>query len=182
MKTLVTIAMLGLSLPCLAQRSLIPTQPQVVKETVAAANETSELTKKFEASKGKLQYPASGVVTDHFGKHPHPTTKGVEVDNAGVDITTVANASVRSVFDGKVSSVFMTNKTQMVIVQHGAYFTVYTGLTSIGVKNGQSIVAGQELGIVANDTEKKKSSINFQVWRSKGEGTIKLNPEEWLKG
>jgi septal ring factor EnvC (AmiA/AmiB activator) len=70
----------------------------------------------------------------------------------------------------------------MVIVQHGAYYTVYSGLASIGVKTGQMVVAGQELGLVPKNTEKKKPTFNFQVWRTKGEGRVKLNPEEWLKG
>ncbi len=182
MKIIVTIAILGLSLPCIAQRPVNPMQPQMVTETVAPANENTVLTKKFEDNKGKLQYPANGAITSHFGKQHHPTAKGVEVENAGVDFTTAANAPVRSVFEGKVSSVFMTGTTQVVVIQHGAYFTVYTGLASIGVKIGQQVISGQELGLVANDVEKKKPSFNFQVWRTKGEGAAKLNPEEWLKG
>lgn len=182
MKTFITLAIVSLSLPCLAQRPLSPTQPQVAKEYAPPANENTELTRKFEDHKGKLQYPANGVITGHFGMQPAPLRIVTMIDNVGVDITTAPNASVRAVFEGKVTSVFMSGNTQVVFVQHGAYFTVYSGLASVGVGIGQFVVAGQELGLVAKDPDNKKPSFNFQVWRSKGEGAAKLNPEEWLKG
>ncbi|PQJ11739.1 hypothetical protein CJD36_008055 [Flavipsychrobacter stenotrophus] len=136
----------------------------------------------FEGNHGKLYWPvAQGSISDHFGTHPHPLAKSVMVDQAGIDIRTSPSAAVRAVFEGTVSSVFSTGGSDLiVIIQHGNYFTVYNGLASVSVKNGQHVDTRQPIGIVANNDE-GEPTVNFQIWKSAGKGAkVKLNPETWI--
>ncbi len=136
----------------------------------------------FEGNHGKLYWPvAQGSISDHFGTHPHPLAPSVMVDQAGIDIRTSPSAAVRAVFEGTVSSVFSTGGSDLiVIIQHGNYFTVYNGLASVSVKNGQHVDTRQTIGIVANNDE-GEPTVNFQIWKSAGKGAkVKLNPETWI--
>ena len=73
----------------------------------------------------------AGVVTQGFGRQPHPTLDGITIDNNGIDITTEAGNRALSIFQGTVSSVFnLPGAGTSVIVTHGAYRTVYTNLAN----------------------------------------------------
>ena len=61
----------------------------------------------FEKNQRHLAWPVMrGVVTQGFGLQPHPTLKGIKIDNNGIDITTEAGNRVLAIFEGTVSSVF----------------------------------------------------------------------------
>ncbi len=144
--------------------------------------EDVELAENFEGNKGKMYWPVEkGYITDHFGIHPHPLYPKVSIENAGVDIQTDENARVRCVFNGTVTSVFsVSGSSQIVMVRHGNYCTVYNGLASISVKVGDEVRAKQTIGTVANNDE-GLPVVNFQIWKSSGKkDNVKLNPEQWI--
>ena len=73
----------------------------------------------------------AGVVTQGFGRQPHPTLSGITIENNGIDITTEAGNRALSIFQGSVSSVFnLAGAGTSVIITHGAYRSVYTNLTN----------------------------------------------------
>ena len=161
-------------------------KPRVVPEREAqpllSTPNDIELSSNFEGNKGKLYWPVSqGVISDHFGVHPHPLAPKVMINNSGIDIQTSPNATVHAVFDGVVSSVFSTiGDNQTVIVHHANYFTVYNNLTNVAVKIGQHVNAKQALGTVINNDE-GVPVINFQIWKATGKkGSTMLNPEQWI--
>ena len=135
----------------------------------------------FEGNQGKLYWPvAKGAITDHFGTHPHPLAPKVIMENNGIDIRTTAGAPVRAVFEGTVSSVFPVEGSQIVMIQHGNYFTVYNNLASVSVSKGQHVSTMQNIGVVGTN-EEGEPTIKFQIWKSNGKkGQVKLNPESWL--
>ncbi len=146
-----------------------------------APNEV-ELANNFEGNKGRLYWPVEkGYITDHFGQHPHPLEPKVLIENNGIDIQTVASADVKAVFEGIVSKVFSTvGSSQIVMIQHGNYFTVYNGLSSVSVKTGQHVNVRQVIGQVANN-DNDVPTLNFQIWKSNGKkSNVKLNPEQWI--
>lgn len=136
---------------------------------------TKALNSQFEANKGKLPWPVSkGLVTDHFGTHPHPVLKGVIVQNNGVDIQAESGATVKCLFNGTVSTVTkIPGYDYMVMVRHGLYFTVYSKLVSVNVKKGDEVTTGQALGRLANE----EPELHLEIWQDKN----KLNPEVWIK-
>jgi len=105
----------------------------------------------FEKNQRSLPWPVMrGVVTQGFGRQPHPTLSGITIDNNGVDITTEAGNGVLSIFQGTVSSVFnLPGAGTSVIVTHGAYRTVYSNVAQCALKKGDAVEVGQRLGVVA---------------------------------
>ncbi len=142
------------------------------------------LSNSFEGNRGRLYWPVDkGFISDHFGTHPHPLAEKVMIDNPGIDIRTSEGATIMGVFDGTVSSVFSTvGSNQVVIIQHGNYFTVYNGLQSVSVKKDQHVNAHQPIGTVAKNDE-GEPTVNFQIWKANAggkKGQTKLNPEQWI--
>lgn len=132
----------------------------------------------FEKNKGRLPWPVEkGFISGHFGVQPHPTLERVTVNNKGVYLQTVSGAQARAVFEGEVSSMFLMGGTTAVIIQHGNYRTVYSGLKSVSVKKGDKVTAKQQIGVIYSDPDQDNSTLLFfQVWRDKEI----LNPELWL--
>jgi murein DD-endopeptidase MepM/ murein hydrolase activator NlpD len=144
--------------------------------TAEAASE-AELTRLFESSKNKLDWPvSSGFITSKFGKQNHPVLKRITVVNDGIGIQTEKNSSVKAVFDGEVTVVgTIQGKNNVVIIRHGDYMTVYARLKTINVKKGQKVKRNDIIGEVYTDKD-GISELEFQVYK----GFTKLNPENWL--
>lgn len=149
--------------------------------SIALAPETVLINADFEKNKGVLPWPVSaGVITSRFGKHPHPTLDQVVVNNNGVDFTAEKNATALAVFGGKVTSVFnIPGAGQNIIITHGSYKTVYSGLADVLVKQGDTVTARQKLGTIMFDGE--EYSLHFEVWKVGSESGSAQNPEFWIK-
>ena len=93
------------------------------------------MTGDFKNNQGRLPQPVeNGLVTRRFGKQQHPTLPGVQITNNGIDIRTERNAKVFSVFEGKVvSKQFIPGYQNMLIIQHGDFYTVYSNLGEVFV-------------------------------------------------
>jgi septal ring factor EnvC (AmiA/AmiB activator) len=140
--------------------------------------ESQLLSNSFANNKGKLPWPVvKGVISEHFGVHPHPLMKDVDINNNGVDIATNNGSVVRAVFDGEVKAVVnMPGAGQFVLVRHGEFFTIYSNLKDIYVKVGDKVKTKENLGSILFDDEDSKTVMHFEVWK----GQIKLDPEDWL--
>lgn len=145
--------------------------------TPTSTPEVTELSKEFESNRGKLPWPVtSGVVVDQFGKHKHAIATKVEIENNGIDIQTGQGAKARAVFEGTVTNVIsMPGLGQTVLINHGKYFTVYSGLTNVQVKKDDRVNTKQTIGTVMNN-EDGVAVMNFQVWN----GASKMNPSLWI--
>ena len=149
------------------------------KEAVLTATpENLALSSDFRGSKGSLPWPVErGTIGKHFGRQEHATIKSVEVINNGVDIVTEQDAEVRAVFSGTVSvRQFIGGYNNVVIIQHGNYYTVYSNLAEVYVKKGDVVKTRQSIGKVAKDAQSGQSELHFEVWLEK----THLNPEGWI--
>ena len=136
----------------------------------------------FESNRASLPWPVMrGVVTQGFGRQPHPTLSGITIDNNGVDITTEAGNGVLSIFQGTVSSVFnLPGAGTSVIVTHGAYRTVYSNVAQCALKKGDAVEVGQRLGVVAG-APGSNAILHFEVWKVAGSERTPQDPRTWLK-
>ena len=158
----------------------VPSKPKTESAPLMLTPTDVALANNFEGNKGKMYWPVTqGYISDHFGVHPSPLSKYVIVDNDGIDIRTSANAPVRAVFEGTVGSVFTVEGTKVVAIQHGNFFTVYNNLASTSVVKGQHVNTLQTIGVVA-ENEEGEPTIKFQIWKSNGHNSVKLNPELWI--
>lgn len=155
------------------------TQAPALNPTVIAMTpEETALSNSFSDNKGRLPWPIEkGVVSSSFGEHPHPVLVGVIVKNNGVDILTQSGAMARAVFNGSVSGVVgLPNGAKAVIIRHGDFLTVYSNLSSVLVRNGQSVSTKQNIGIVRSDDQESKNELHFELWHNK---SIQ-NPMLWI--
>lgn len=136
----------------------------------------------FAKNKGKLPWPvAEGFISEKFGIKPHNLHRKVSIENDGIDITTTKDSDVRSIFKGVVVDiVLMPGLYNVVLIQHGDYYTVYPNLVKLLVKRGDKVNTKDVIGKIGYDSE-KGSVLNFQIWKNSGKvGFDKLNPELWL--
>ena len=179
-KTAKTASDADVNLPRVPYR---PKAPAAEAGTLLLTPTDEALASNFEGNRGKLYWPVEkGYISDHFGTHPHPLAPKVIIDQKGVEIQTSANAPVRTVFDGTITNVFSVGGSQQIVmVEHGNFFTVYSGLSSISVKKGQQVTTRQTIG-EAGVNEEGIPTISFQIWKSNGKkgSAVNLNPEQWL--
>ena len=158
------------------------TKVPVGEETETPLLETPEfraVSDDFRSNRGRLPWPVqNGVVSRRFGIQPHPELKNVKIRNNGVDIATEASATARTVCKGKVvSSQFIPGLNNMVVVQHGNYYTVYSNLEQVQVRCGDELQAKQSIGkVAAPKLGTTQSQLHFEVWKEKD----RLNPAEWI--
>ena len=125
------------------------------------------LSKDFAANKGKLPWPVEkGYISKKFGTYRHPDLSKVELENNGVDIRTEKHSSIRAVFDGKVIGI-ISNPTykNAVIINHGAYFSVYTKLNEVYVSRDQKVSTKDMIGKVYTDEETGTSEVHLEIWK-----------------
>jgi septal ring factor EnvC (AmiA/AmiB activator) len=134
------------------------------------------LSTSFEENKNKFSWPVSGFISQKFGRQNHPVLKGIILQNDGINIQTTEGEVVKSIFDGEVRRVaFIPAIGTSVIINHGDYFSVYSGLKDVYVKMGQKVTSRQDLGVVQVNTE-GISELRFQIRKN----IVALNPEDWL--
>lgn len=145
-------------------------------ETPASANakiETDPTSISFQQNKGRLPWPVQGEVVRNFGVQAHPTLKGIEITNNGIDIQSAGQAEVQAIFEGKVAGTqFIPGYQNLVILQHGNYYTVYSNLEEVYVRRGEQVALGQTIGQLS----KSKNELHFELWRDKQH----QNPLSWL--
>ncbi|MCW5910395.1 MAG: peptidoglycan DD-metalloendopeptidase family protein [Cyclobacteriaceae bacterium] len=151
------------------------------RERNKTSREASEaaiaLSASFEDNKSKFPWPVSGFVAQGFGRQDHPVLKGIVIQNDGVNIQTKQNEVVKAVFNGEVSKIAATmGFGNTIIIKHGSFFTVYTGVKDIVVKQGQAVSTSQELGKVHVNGD-GISELRFQIRKN----FDALNPQEWLR-
>ncbi len=141
------------------------------------ADASIALSASFEENKMKFPWPASGFVSQRFGRQMHPVLKGIEIQNDGINIQTKQGESVKTIFGGEVKRVALIGGIgTAVIIGHGEFFTVYAGLKEVTVKTGQKVIPNTELGKVVATSE-GISELRFQIFKN----TTPLDPQKWLK-
>jgi len=104
----------------------------------------------FMAAKGRIPYPVKGNIIKKFGDM---TDAGSA--SKGIIIRTRANAQVISPYDGTVLFAGpFRGYGQLVIIEHGdGYHTLLAGLGRLDTAVGQSLLAGEPVGIMVAQTQ-----------------------------
>ncbi len=142
------------------------------------------LSSSFESNKGKLPWPVEkGIITRRFGRQAHPFVAGVYVNNDGINFNSEKGANVRAIFNGTVSSILLIpGEGKVVVINHGAYRSVYTKLQNVTVRKGDTVstqsVIGQALGTDGDNA----SEMHLEIWKISETEKQKLDPAKWLTG
>ena len=144
----------------------------------ALTPEAMVLSSEFNSNKGKLPWPLEkGVIVQRYGKQNHAIFAGIETFNNGIDIATDKKAIVRAVFDGTISRIFfIKGEGKAILMNHGEYFSVYSGLAEVSVKVDDKLLAKEKIGIVFTQEAEEKTELHFEIWK----GYDKHDPSKWL--
>lgn len=142
-----------------------------------AAAEYAEISGSFEDNRGRLPWPTRGVIGESFGNVVNPTY-GTMTPNPGIVIETQASAEVRAVFDGQVIDVsILPEFGTYVVVEHGAYKSVYSNFSMTYVSEGDRVGAGQIIGRAGTDAEPKGKAVFFGLFKNGSP----IDPTPWLR-
>lgn len=135
-----------------AQQVVIPatdvkddrTTTTVIITTATAASTTK--------AKDLFVFPVSNKVQNTFREtHGYSETLGEWVTHNGVDFAAKTGDTVKAAADGKVKSIFKDALWGDVVeLEHeGKIITRYCGVTAQGIEEGQSVKAGETIGVIA---------------------------------
>ena len=156
-----------------------------IKTSIFDKNETNKITdfkvitNQFELNKGRLPMPINNaVVMSSYGEHNHPVLNDITIKNDGIDITSKTDKTIKTVFEGVVSNVILIpGNNYSILIKHGDYFTVYSNVTNIKVKEHEKVEQGFIIGTIGKTENSDLQILNFQIWHL----LEKKNPKNWLK-
>ena len=136
----------------------------------AKRREENMQTGAFTAAKGHIPYPVKGNVTKKYGEM---TDTGIR--SKGITITTRANAQVVSPHDGRVLFAGpFRGYGELLIIEHAdGYHTLLAGMDRLDTTPGQSLLAGEPVGVMKNA---EKPSLYVEL-RQNGQT---VDPLLWL--
>lgn len=167
---------------------------RLIREAIAASNKKAgnktstgkfvltpagkALSATFQANKGKLRWPVDrGVIKSKYGLQRSITDAAVKQNYKSIYISTENNAKVKAVFDGEVSGVqLIKNSNPVILITHGRYSTAYIGMSTVNVKKGQKVKAGQIIGEAFTNKKTGETLLGFRVYKN----DTTQNPEYWL--
>ncbi len=121
--------------------------------------------------RGALDWPVGGRIVHRFG-HRRDRRYGTQVPHNGLTLATTAGTTVRSIYPGKVlfAAPFEGYGPTAVVHHSGGVFTLYAGLGSLQVRQGDILALGQPVGEAA-------SSLYFEI----REQNRPADPLSWLR-
>ena len=159
-------------------------EPEETVKRPLTITETKEvaLNQSFESNRGRLPWPvSSGTITEGYGRNPHPKIKNLYTNNNGIDISTNRGSSVRSVFEGEVTSVLsIPGAGKVVIIKHGNYRTVYSNLQEVNVSVGSKVKTKQSIGSLLPDDDDVLSVSHFEIHQVSNGQINRMNPTNWI--
>ena len=131
----------------------------------------------FGALKGKLPYPAPGVIEVGFGRVVNPRFNTVTVQK-GVDIRAPAGAPVQAVAEGTVAYAgWLRGYGNLLILDHGGgYHSLLAHLAQVLPQVGDRVAAGAHVGEVGDTGSLKGAYLYFEIRRA-GQA---VDPAPWL--
>ena len=156
-------------------------RPTTIKEPVRTPDillnaGNIELNENFKKNRGILPWPVDkGITILHFGTNK--LASGTIINMTGITVATDIGSNVKAIFDGVVSNIVFIEDMQVVIMQHGEYFSTYSNLGSVSVKGGQNVKTGQIIGKAAANLD-GTGAIDLYINDAKGNN---IDPERWLK-
>lgn len=127
--------------------------------------------KTFMQAKGSLPLPANGRVIGKYGDR-----RGKNDHLKGIEIRTLANATVTAPFEGEVlyTGDFMDYGNMVIIRHSNDYHTLVAGLSHIHVTKGQFLLDGEPIGAMGNTIKLRKLYMELR------RASRTVNPQKWF--
>ena len=124
----------------------------------------------FMTAKGRIPYPVKGKIVSKFGD-----LNEAGAASKGISLVTRPNAQVISPYDGRVLFAGpFRGYGELLIIEHGdGYHTLLAGLGRLDTSVGQSLLAGEPVGVMAESVK----PVLYMEFRKNGQP---VNPTSWL--
>ena len=157
------------------ERTPAETSATAAEAPTGKAETAAALTRNFDRQRGRLPWPVrSGRVSKSYGNAIVMEDTGLKLPNNGIEIQAQNGAAVFPVYQGQVTHItFVPVYQNVVLVNHGDFFTLYYRIEEVLVEKGQPVGTEQPIGRLAQNN----NTVHFEIWK----GTQKLNPEIWLE-
>ncbi len=126
----------------------------------------------FQRAKGTLVFPAVGIIKGRYGQ-----SLSGGLARKGITIATAPGAQVVATYDGRVvyADNFRGYGRLLIIEHHEGYHTLLAGMGRIDGSVGQSVIAGEPIGVMER-VDTKGPSLYLELRRN-GQP---INPIPWL--
>ena len=152
----------------------VKTKTEKAPVSILLNPENATVNANFIKNRGSLPWPVDkGYLLMHYGRNQLPS--GSVMDITGITVATDIGSPVKSIFDGIVSRVVYIDDMQVIIIQHGKYFSTYSNLGSVSVQTGQTVKTGQVIGKASANLD-GVGAVDFYINDERGN----LDPEKWL--
>lgn len=119
---------------------------------------------------GDFVFPIDGNVqqTSDFGYRTHPVTGEQQTFHQGTDYACTEHVTpILSVADGRVSNVeVQSGYGNIVIIDHGDFYSAYAHLSSFDVSAGDSVSAGESVAICGNTGTSTGPHLHLEIRES----------------
>lgn len=163
--------------------SLTARERKVLKAQQEQQRELERLVNSTRKAKGRTA--VGGNIKDNRGQLPMPVEGGKIKPNGSdiAEITGARGAAVKAVFNGEVMRVTYNRnaKAYIVLIGHGDYFTTYSNMATVSVKDGQKVTLGQTIGTVGQSvgaSGKGEYKLVFGIFSPSGDA---LPAASWIK-
>lgn len=108
--------------------------------------------------------PTQGTITSSFGDRTNPITKKNEF-HQGIDISCKTGSEVKAIYGGVVMKADKSSSygNEIVLDHQDGFSSLYAHLSSIKVHKGDSIAAGDVLGLSGNTGESTGPHLHFEL-------------------
>ena len=115
------------------------------------------------AAKESPRWPVKGKIINEFGWQEHAVYHDWRY-HAGIDILADKGRLVQAIYSGEVEDVFTDKDYGLtVIVKSGQYTIYYGSLSTVGVSQGSSISAGENIGTVGSAVAEPQTHLHLGV-------------------
>ncbi len=119
----------------------------------------------------------SATVTSFYGTRTDPVTKKALATHHGIDLAAPDGSDIYCYKSGVVKSVKNDEIFgNCVLVDHGDIASFYAHMSSVAVEDGQSVSAGEKLGVIGSTGKSTGTHLHFEI-RKDGN---RIDPAKYL--
>ena len=155
---------------------LLPDAKPIVANTISVSRSTSSL-----SGLRNMLWPVQGVITSSYGWRKNPFNRSQNQFHRGLDIGANRGTTIVAATSGRVvHSGWMNGYGYTVILEHGSNYTLYAHASSLSVRKGQWVNAGQEIARVGATGNATGPHLHFEVRVNGNSSTNTVNPMNYL--
>lgn len=117
------------------------------------------------------------TVTSGYGSRTDPVTKKSLATHHGIDLAASDGSKILCYKSGVVKSVKDDEIFgNCILVDHGDIASFYAHLSTVSVTDGQSVLAGQTLGVIGSTGKSTGTHLHFEIIKD----GVRVDPAEYL--